>query len=322
MQYVEQTGRALKKRFGEHYRGMNKPKKLIVFCIGTLNEKVIPLLLFWFSQWKKITYDANSTSRFKIIKIHETELKWIKHLQTPYPLGFNDNIYHEGNLSKMPDFDVFSLLEFRKRTARSHGIKKNGNCKRKSHVQKLANCTLRDLATKLDVHGRHCMLSYLSSLPISVLRSLDTEANKFYDRTNRSYDAALLTRCCTQHALRPFIDSKINHIRHFIKIPFINKGMDFIDLPSIFRDKSVQTSIPNYFKNCEVPIICYKYNNPIGGAIFNFNKLVSNLDIETCTPDSWACKDSKYVYPTAGHVITRNLNHFWFKDSLDNSEGS
>ena len=60
----------------------------------------------------------------------------------------------------------------------------------------------------------------------------------------------------------------------------------FIDLPSIFRDKSVQSSVPNYFKNCEVPIICYKYNKPIRGAIFNFNKLVSDLDIETCTPDS------------------------------------
>ena len=121
------------------------------------------------------------------------------------------------NLSKMPDFDVFSLLEFRIRTARSHGIKKNGNCKRKSRVQKLANCTLRDLAAKLDVHGRHYMLSYLSSLPISVLHNLDTEANKFYDRTNRLYDAALLTRCYTQHALRPVIDSKINIIRHLSK---------------------------------------------------------------------------------------------------------
>ena len=185
---------------------------------------------------EKITYDANSTGRFKIIKRHKTELKWIKLLQTPYPLGFNDNIYNGGNLSKMPDFDVFSLLEFRKRKARSHGIKNNGNCKCKSRVQKLANCTLRDLATKLDVHGRHCMLSYLSSLPISVLRSLNTEANKFYDRTNRLYDAALLTRCYTQHALRPVIDSKVNHIRHSIKIPFINKGINFIDLLSIFRD--------------------------------------------------------------------------------------
>ena len=64
-------------------------------------------------------------------------------------------------MSKTPDFDVFSLLEFRKRTARSHGITKNGNCKRKSRVQKLANCTLRDLPEILDAHGRHSKLSYL-----------------------------------------------------------------------------------------------------------------------------------------------------------------
>ena len=130
------------------------------------------------------------------------------------------------------------------------------------------------------------MLIYLSSLPNSVLRTLDTEANKFYDRSNRLYDAALLTRCYTQHALRPVIDSKISHVRHFIKISFINKGMDYIDLPSIFRDKSVQSVVPNYFKNCEVPIICYKYNKSIRSAIFNFNKFVSDLDIKTCTPDS------------------------------------
>ena len=84
------------------------------------------------------------------------------------------------------------------------------------------------------------------------------------------------------------VNTKKNSITSFLLfgVPFINKGMDFIDLPSIFRDKSVQSSIPNYFKNCEVPIICYKYNKPIRGAIFNFNKLVSDLDIETCTPDS------------------------------------
>ena len=130
------------------------------------------------------------------------------------------------------------------------------------------------------------MLSYLSSLPISVLRSLDTEANKFYGRTNRLYGAALLTRHYTHHALRPDNNSTINHIRYFIKIPFINKEMDFIDLPSIFRDKSVQSSIPNYFKIYELPDICYKYNKPISGPISNFNKLVSDLDIETCNPDS------------------------------------
>ena len=48
----------------------------------------------------------------------------------------------------------------------------------------------------------------------------------------------------------------------------------------------ISSFVPNYFKNYEVPIICYKYNKPIRGAIFNFNKLVSDLDIETCNPDS------------------------------------
>ena len=107
------------------------------------------------------------------------------------------------------------------------------------------------------------MLSFLSSLPISVLRILDTEANKFYDRNHQLYDAARLTRCYTQHALRPFIDSETNHKRYFIKIPFINKGIEFIDLPSIFKDRSIISSIPTYFQNSEPPIICYKYNKPI-----------------------------------------------------------
>ena len=101
------------------------------------------------------------------------------------------------------------------------------------------------------------------------------------------YEAALLTRCYTQHALRPFIDAEINHQRHFIKISFINKGMDFIDLPSIFQDKSVISSIiPDYFQNSEPPIICYKNNKPIRNMIFNFNKHVSDLDIHANTPNS------------------------------------
>ena len=50
------------------------------------------------------------------------------------------------------------------------------------------------------------MLSKLVSLSVSSLRKLDDEANKFYDRKHDLYEAALLTRCYTQHALRLFID--------------------------------------------------------------------------------------------------------------------
>ena len=36
------------------------------------------------------------------------------------------------------------------------------------------------------------------------------------DRKDDLYEAALLTRCYTQHAIRPYIDSEINYVRHFI----------------------------------------------------------------------------------------------------------
>ena len=84
---------------------MKKPKHFDTFlyqhfkCTGhSLNDiSVQPV--------EKITYQENS-SKFKIIKRHETKLKWIKFLQTHFPLGFNDNI------SKMADFDVFSFSNF------------------------------------------------------------------------------------------------------------------------------------------------------------------------------------------------------------------
>ena len=145
----------------------------------------------------------------------------------------------------MPDFDVFSLLDIRRRNRRSRGKRKNGNLKRK-HKNKTF-WTLTDL-WKILKSGRHQMLSKLSSLSIASLRKLDEEANKLYDSKHDLYHTALLTRCYTQHALRPYIDSEINHIRHFIKIPFINKGIDFIDIPSIFRDSTVESSIPDYLK--------------------------------------------------------------------------
>ena len=59
-----------------------------------------------------------------------------------------------------------------------------------------------------------------------------------------------------------------------------------MDLPSIFRDCSVISTIPTYFQNSETPIICYKYNKSIRSIIFNFDKLISDLDIDTSTPDT------------------------------------
>ena len=95
----------------------------------------------------------------------------------------------------MPDFDVFSLLEIRKRKRRSHGKRQKGNDKRKRCASQKSGTSLNYLSSKLREHGRHAMRSFLSSLPIPVLCILDIEGKRFYDRNQQMYEAALLTRC-------------------------------------------------------------------------------------------------------------------------------
>jgi hypothetical protein len=227
-----------------------------------------------------ISYDKNATSSFKSKARFIAELKWIRNLQTPFPLGLNDNIYQSGNISKEPSIDIFSIYSTRKRKSRSHGIRKNGNIKRKSRLA--TNVT--DLHNLLLQRGKHKMLSLLSSLSLSSLRDIDNEADKIVLQTDPLYKTATLVQSYTQHVLRPHIDSLSDHKRYFIKISFINRGIDFIDLQSVLRNKNVMDCIPKYFKNLEPPIICYKYNKPTRGMIFNYNKIVSDLNIHDNTP--------------------------------------
>ena len=62
--------------------------------------------------------------------------------------------------------------------------------------------------------------------------------------------------------------------------------MEFIDLHSIFEDKSMISSVPKYCNNTETPIICYQFYKPIRSTMFNLNKIGTNVYIDNNTPDS------------------------------------
>ena len=111
-------------------------------------------------------------------------------------------------------------------------------------------------------------------MAISVLRNLELEANKLYDRANKLYKIALLTRCYVQHFLSLYIDSEVNHKRHFIEIPFINKGIEFIDLHSIFKDNLVILSTPNYYNNSETSSFVINITNLLGLLYLTLIKLL------------------------------------------------
>ena len=167
MQYVGQTKRALQTRYKEHLLKIEKAKKIDTFLYQHFrstghswsSSKVLV------QPMEKIIYKSNSIERLKNILRHELDLHGLNVYKPLFPLGFNDIIYHEENISKMPDFDAFFLLDIKKRNKRSHGKRKNGNFKRK-HKTVLS---LFDLNILLN-SGRHQLLSKLVSLSVSSLR--------------------------------------------------------------------------------------------------------------------------------------------------------
>ena len=98
--------------FCEHFHKMKNLKKMDTSLYRHFKNNGHSPSKILVQPVEKIIYDPNSSSRLKNIKKHETELKWINFLQSQLPLGFNDNIYHEGNISKMPDFDVCFFFSF------------------------------------------------------------------------------------------------------------------------------------------------------------------------------------------------------------------
>ena len=86
MQFVGQTCRKLKNRFGEHYRKIKKPKKIDSFLYQHFKRTGHPPDNVLVQQVEKLIYDENSSVRFNIIKRLETEFKRIKLLQSASPL--------------------------------------------------------------------------------------------------------------------------------------------------------------------------------------------------------------------------------------------
>ena len=80
---------------------MKKPKRFDTFLYRHFRSNGHSPNKIVIQPVEKIMYDPNSSTRLKNIKRHETQLKWIIFLQLSLPLGFNDNIYHESNISKM-----------------------------------------------------------------------------------------------------------------------------------------------------------------------------------------------------------------------------
>ena len=62
-----------------------------------------------------------------------------------------------------------------------------------------------------------------------------------------------------------------------MKIKFLNKAVDAINLPALLRSTSVTNKIPVYFRDKEPPIVSYEYTSTVASKLFHFSPALSNL---------------------------------------------
>ena len=107
--------------------------------------------------------------------------------------------------------------------------------------------------------------------------------------------------------------------RKFLKLNFVNKGIEYLNISNILRNKKVLRQIPPYFKDHEPPTISYKYPKSIATKILNFNQVAKNFDSSSFNANdpNCDCESSNYIYGPYGHIITGNLDIIPHEDLRD-----
>ena len=210
IQYVGQTGQYFHKRVQQHLYRFRRHKKFKTLIYQHLEKhqhninfiKVQPLEIV--HRLKDQSHKQHERSRL------DCELKWIKKLQTVYPLGLNDNVMGVGNVSRLTNFNIMEISSKKSRNNRSHGRRINRN-KRKFHR---VFVTLSDLLNIFKNNGRHKLLCKLSTIPAQRLHNVYTDCLSI-SHTSPKYELSLIISAFALNKLFPRPNKPENVKRYF-----------------------------------------------------------------------------------------------------------
>ena len=111
IEYVGQTGGALKTRFRVHLRNC-KSKKLRNFLYQHFRKSGHDTDFITIQPVEHVSYDAHATNSFKLKARFIAELKWITNLQTPFPLDLIDNNTNRAIFQTILFLYVFCIILF------------------------------------------------------------------------------------------------------------------------------------------------------------------------------------------------------------------
>ena len=302
IQYVGETKNSLKERFRGHKASIisGNSNQLIhqhFFrdCHGLHNLVIIPI--------EKI--ECTNASDQTLTKIRkEKEAYWQRMLQTMYPLGLNIRLKGVGDFH--PSQAMYLRFGYKRRLIRTHG-------RRKPKSQRVVHNV--DIPFLLTLHNNlmnsprytHYLKTYLYSIPRYQLSNISNDLPN-----HPNLDTLIKDMINLIAGLRLFspVQVKEKLKREFFHLPFIDKGLDFINLSGILRSKEVVSKIPIYFQNKEPPVIGYRYNKGIANKLFNYKQSLTQDSIKSIQDSNYACNcnSSPFKETNSNHVITGNLD--------------
>ena len=249
-----------------------------------------------------------------LTSFHRTrELFWIKELGTAKPYGFNDQIKGVGTMSSISckKTNIYGFFNKQPRRKKSHGKRHYNKRAPQAYV---AMSTLVDLVDMIEkpegVHKINTKLFSISFPQFRGLQELALESTDF-DYSSAEYRVTAIILDIANCRLFRLVRSDVpaEKPKRFMKIKFLDKAVDAINLPALLRSTSVTDKIPVYFRDKKPPIVSYEYTSTVASKTFNFAPALSNLNVSEYLSNSQTCqcKESKFCYEPHGLVITGDL---------------
>ena len=307
--YVGETGRSLRSRMNGHRSAIKKGGQSLLHrhfhqpdhSVDDMRAQIL----------EKVCHSSENPTLLTSFR-RTTELFWIKELGTAKPYGFNDQINGDGTLSSISckKTNIYSVFNKQPRQKRSYG-KKHHNIR--APQPDVAMSTLVDLVNMIEKPEG---VQKINTKLFSISFQLHGSQELALESTNFDYSSAeyrvitIILDIANYRLFRPVrSDVPEEKTKHFMKIKFLNKAIDAINLPALLRSTSVTDKIPVYFRDKESPIVSYEYTSTVASKIFNFAPALSNLNVSEylSNPQTCQCKESKFCYEPHGHVITGDL---------------
>ena len=178
--------------------------------------------------------------------------------------------------------------------------------------------SLDDLLRIANNNGRHELLHAISSIPVSKLKPILDDADRRSLRHSDWFKLKMIM-AFSFNKLFPRIP-QLPPKTQFIKIKFINQGLDVLNISNIFRDHRVAYKIPQYFENLDPPLIFYQYKTPIRNIIqlqsfltLMFGVLFSRLALVR-TRNFCIHMQAMLSRGTLPVSLTKDYGHFFKKD--------